>query len=87
MRVQRQVRLDAHEQVLAARDDLANRPSGKVGGGVPRHPQLGPDQFAPSQGAVQQRRSAPDRVALGHAVTISCGWAGDDGWRAHPSGE
>jgi len=70
-----QVRVDrplvgAHQQVLAARHDLAQDLAGEVGGGVARHPELGGRQHAPGHRLVEVVAGAPDGVALRHRAAV-----------------
>ncbi len=61
---------DAHEQVLAERDDLVDALAAQIGGREARHPHVAAQHRLPRERSMQSRRRAVNRVALGHRSSL-----------------
>ena len=67
----RAVAVGADEQVLAARDDLADDLPGQVRGREARHAEVRPREHPAGKRAVHARRRREHRVAFCHLATSS----------------
>lgn len=81
MAVQGEAALDAGEEMLAARDDVQDRPAGEVGGGESGDAQVGAGEDPACECGVQTLGGLQDGVSFGHASMMRGGERRDGGFR------